>query len=340
MSAELPSPGAFDALSLAGRPLRPGSTRVVVLGAGVMGPGIALVFAEHGFPVSLCEPNPDALQAGMAALADALLLKQEAGLCSPQDVAHALARVAPCLGSDAALPQADLVIEAVPENRETKRAVFAQIEQQAPGHAVVWSNTSTLDVFALASAALAPRLLVAHWFAPPHILPLVEVVSPASVPAPLRDESVALLRALGKAPVLLDKFVPGFVINRLLRALGREAFAMIEDGVISIAALDVAVRTSLAPRMQVLGLMQRYDYTGLQLSLRNLGDPDIVDAPVDRSPAPLQERVARGELGVSSGKGFYDYAGRTPLQLQRERDLRLWQAMRGLGELASQPHPI
>lgn len=331
---------APEGLSLAGRSLSAARMRVVVLGAGVMGPGIALVFAEHGMPVDLCEVSQPALDAGMAALADALLLKQEAGLCPPQEAARALARVTPRLQAGEALREADLVIEAVPENRDIKRAVFERIAHEAPPHAVVWSNTSTLDVFSLAPPLLAPRLLVAHWFAPPHILPLVEVVSQPPVPESLRDETLALLRALGKAPVLLDKFVPGFVINRLLRALGREAFAMIEDGVISIAALDVAVRTSLAPRMQVLGLMQRYDYTGLHLSLRNLGDPDIIDAPVNRSPAPLQERVARGELGVTSGKGFYDYAGRTPLQLQRERDLRLWQALRGLAELASDPHPI
>jgi len=315
-------------------------SRVAVLGAGVMGPGIALVFAEHGVQVDLCEIRQPALDAGMASLADALDLKVQARVCDAASARATLARVAPRLGIAEAIAHADLIVEAVPEDREIKRAVFHQIADAAPAHAVVWSNTSTLDVFALAPPALAPRLLVAHWFAPAHILPLVEVVCQAPAPDALREEAVALLRALGKAPVVLDKFVPGFVINRLLRALGREAFDMIEAGVISIAELDVAVRTSLAPRMQVLGIMQRYDYTGLNLSLRNLADPDIVDAPVNRAPALLQERVARGELGVGSGKGFYDYAGRSTLQLQRERDLRLWQAMRGLAELATDPKPI
>ena len=337
--AAFESTGAAS-LTLGGRAFTPGASRVAVLGAGVMGPGIALVFAEHGFEVELCEVRQPALDAGMASLADALDLKVQAQVCDAATARATLSRVTPRLGVAVAIARADLVVEAVPEDRDIKRAVYAQVAEVAPAHAVVWSNTSTLDVFALAPPALASRLLVAHWFAPPHILPLVEVVCQAPAPVSLREETVALLRALGKAPVVLEKFVPGFVINRLLRALGRESFDMIESGVISIAELDVAVRTSLAPRMQVLGIMQRYDYTGLHLSLRNLADPEIVDAPVNRSPALLQARVARGELGVGSGKGFYDYAGRSTLELQRERDLRLWQVMRGLAELATDPKPI
>lgn len=333
-------PAGAGSLALNGRAFTPGASRVAVLGAGVMGPGIALVFAEHGFEVDLCEIRQPALEAGMASLADALELKVQAQMCDGAAARDTLSRVTPCLGIAGAIARADLIVEAVPEDRDIKRAVYTQVAEAAPAHAVVWSNTSTLDIFALAPPAVAPRLLVAHWFAPPHILPLVEVVWQTPASASLCGETVALLRALGKAPVVLEKFVPGFVINRLLRALGREAFDMIESGVISIEGLDAAVRTSLAPRMQVLGIMQRYDYTGLHLSLRNLADPDIVDAPVNRSPALLKDRVDRGELGVGSGKGFYDYAGRSTRSLQRERDLRLWQALRGLAELATDPKPI
>ncbi|MET4575583.1 3-hydroxyacyl-CoA dehydrogenase family protein [Ottowia thiooxydans] len=327
-------------LTLNAREFAPGSARVAVLGAGVMGPGIALVFAEHGFQIDLCEVRQPALDAGMTSLADALDLKVQAQVCDAAAARATLARVTPRIGIADGIAHADLIVEAVPEDRNIKRAVYTQVADAAPSHAVVWSNTSTLDVFSLAPPALAHRLLVAHWFAPPHILPLVEVVCQEPASDSLCDESVSLLRALGKAPVVLEKFVPGFVINRLLRALGRESFDMIESGVISIADLDVAVRTSLAPRMQILGVMQRYDYTGLHLSLRNLADPDIVDAPVNRSPALLQDRVDRGALGVASGSGFYDYGGRSALELQRERDLRLWQVMRALAEHATDPKPI
>ncbi len=330
----------MNALSLAGMPFRPGASRVTVIGAGVMGPGIAQVFAEHGFGVDLCESGQAALDRGMASLKDSLALKVELSLLDPAASQHVLARVTPHCGIDAAVARADLVIEAVTENRDVKKEVYAQVDRLGGPATVVWSNTSTLNVFELAPPALAPRLLVAHWFAPPQILPLVEVVGSPQGMAGLCQETVALLRALGKTPVVLEKFIPGFLINRLLRALGRESFSMIESGVVSLEDLDVAVRTSLAPRMQLLGVMQRYDFTGLGLSLRNLADPEMVDAPVDLAPASLRERVDRGDLGVSSGKGFYSYDGRSTLEMQRQRDRKLWQIMTGLSDLVLDPKPL
>ena len=327
-------------LTLAGKPFAPGAFRVAVIGAGVMGPGIAMVFAEHGFEVDLCEVGPDALARGMASLQDSLALKVELGLCDREAAAAAFARVSPQCGLAAALPRAALVIEAVTENRAVKQDIYAQVERASPDSTIVWSNTSTLDVFQLASPALRKRLLVAHWFAPPQILPLVEVVGSADAQAGLCEESVAILRALGKTPVVLRKFVPGFLINRLLRALGRESFALIEAGVVTAGELDAAVRTSLAPRMQILGVMQRYDFTGLGLSLRNLAEPAMAVAPIDLSPAPLRGRVERGDLGVASGRGFYDYQGRSTLELQRQRDRTLWRVVHGLDDLVLDPKPL
>jgi 3-hydroxybutyryl-CoA dehydrogenase len=329
-----------SSLTLRGRPFTPQSSRIAVLGAGLMGPGIAQVFAEAGFEVDLCEISQSAVDRGMNSLRGSLDLKVELNLLTDADAAAALARVTPHTNSDPVIQQATLIIEAATEDRGVKKSIYDRVLQLSGPDTVVWSNTSTLNVFDLAEPAFVDRLLVAHWFAPPQILPLVEVVQHGEAQQSLRDESVAILRALGKAPVVLDKFIPGFIINRLLRALGREAFDMIEAGVISIENMDVAVRTSLAPRMQVLGLMQRYDFTGLNLSLRNLNDRDIVDAPVNMSPALLHDRVQRGDLGVSTGRGFYDYEGRSTLQLQRERDLRLWQAVQRLSDLVFDPKPI
>lgn len=330
---------ATDSLTLGGRIFRAGESCVVVLGAGVMGPGIAQVFAEHGFDVDLCDPSAEALERAWATLNENLDLKIRLGLTDRAAADQALARVRMHSDSQAALQRSDLVVEAVPENADVKRAVYEATAQAAP-HAVVWSNTSTMNVFELAPPTLKHRMVVAHWFAPAHILPLVEVVGDEHTPSEILAETDAVLRMLGKAPVRLEKFVPGFIINRLLRALGREAFHLLESGVISVENLDAAVRTSLAPRMQVLGLMQRYDYTGLGLSMRNLSDPRFEDAPVNRCPEALKQRVDKGELGVTTGKGFYDYAGRDVLALQHARDVRLWQVVDALGELVTDPRPI
>ena len=337
---EAMSAAATAPLTLGGRPFCAGESRVAVLGAGVMGPGIAQVFAEHGFDVDLCDPSPQALERACATLGESLDLKVQLGLADRTAADQALSRVRTQTDSQEALVRADLVVEAVFENADVKRAVYEAVAARSAPHAVVWSNTSTMNVFELAPPALRPRLVVAHWFAPAHILPLVEVVGDEHTAPALLAETDALLRALGKAPVRLEKFVPGFIINRLLRALGREAFHLLESGVISVENLDAAVRTSLAPRMQVLGLMQRYDYTGLGLSLRNLADPRFEDAPVNLRPDALQQRVDKGELGVATGKGFYDYAGRGALELQHARDVRLWQVVRALGELVTDPRPI
>ncbi|MEN3294663.1 MAG: 3-hydroxybutyryl-CoA dehydrogenase [Burkholderiales bacterium] len=331
---------ALNHLTLAGRPFQPGVSRIAVLGAGVMGPGIAQVFAEHGFDVDLCETGQAAMDRGMASLRDSLQLKVELGYITDRQAAEALARVTPNVGSDNALTSAALVIEAVTENRPIKKEVYARVLQLSGPETVVWSNTSTMNIFELGKPALRSRLLVAHWFAPPQILPLVEMVADDQTSKAIMDESIAILRALGKVPVLLDKFIPGFIIPRLLRALGREAFHMIETGVCTVEAMDAAVRTSLAPRMQVLGLMQRYDYTGLNLSMGNLRDPDIVDAPIDLEPRLLKDLVDNGHLGVTTGKGFYDYEGRSTLELQRERDIRLWKVVQGVSDLVSDPKPI
>lgn len=318
----------------------PAQDRIAVLGGGVMGPGIAQVFAEHGFQVDLCDIHEDAIARGMATLRESIQLKVELGLTPAADARAILGRVMPHVGIDVAVARARLVIEAISENREAKSAVYRRIDEIGAADTVVWSNTSTMNVFELAPDALRPRLVVAHWFAPPHILPLVEVVGGEGTATSTVDDCVSALRALGKVPVRLKKFVPGFVINRLQRALGHEAFHLIQSGVIDAEELDVAVRTSLAPRMQIIGLMQRYDFAGLNLSQRNLQDRAIVDAPVNLAPAPLVDRVARGDLGVSTGKGFYDYAGRSTLEMQRLRDTSLWRVVDGLGDLVSDPRPL
>lgn len=327
-------------LTLGGKAFQPGQSRVAILGAGVMGPGIAQVFAERGFEVDLCDPAKVALEHGIATVRASLDLKVELGMLDEAAAHQALSRIRTQVESRAVLGQAHLIVEAVFENPDVKRSVYDLVHEVASTHAVVWSNTSTMNVFELTAPALRSHMLVAHWFAPAQILPLVEVVGDEQTSGTILSESIDLLRALGKVPVRLEKFVPGFIINRLLRALGREAFHLLESGVITVENLDAAVRTSLAPRMQVLGLMQRYDYTGLGLSIRNLSDPRFTDAPVDLNPAFLRERVERGEVGVSVGKGFYDYAGRSPLELQRARDVRLWQVVRDLRDLVTDPKPI
>lgn len=305
------------------------SQHVTILGAGLMGAGIAQVFAAHGCPVTLFDISSAQLDRALDSIQANLQVMADKGLVDEAQRAALLGRVQLQPDLAQALSSATLVVEAVSESVPVKTEVFRSVLEHAPQHAQVWSNTSTLDVFSLAPAALLPRLLIAHWFAPAHILPLVEVVANEAMPLADRDGAIELLRGLGKAPVLLKRFVPGFLINRFLRALGREAFHLLDEGVIDAEQLDQAVRTSLAPRMVVLGVMQRYDFTGLDLSAKNLANPEFADAPVDLAPRELVQRVQAGDLGVTTGKGFYDYGQRAPLELSQRRDALLWDVVNG-----------
>ncbi len=129
-----------------------------------------------------------------------------------------------------------------------------------------------------------------------------------------------LLRKVGKTPVVMEKFVPGFAINRILRILGREIFFLLDNGYITAEQLDLAVKASIAPRMMLLGLVQRYDFTGLDLSAKNLQNKAFIEAPLDNEPKSLFRLVEQGDLGVKTGKGFYDYQGKELEEILKERD--------------------
>jgi 3-hydroxybutyryl-CoA dehydrogenase len=315
-------------------------SRVAVLGAGVMGAGIAQVFASHGWSVVMCDLSAAHLERAMEAIYGNLAVMREAGLLDAAGSEALLARVRVSTDTPQAVADAQVVIEAVSESVPIKTEVFAMVARHAPPDAAIWSNTSTLDVFSLAPPALRERLLVAHWFAPPHILPLVEVVSGESTREDVVQDAMDTLRALGKAPVRTERYVPGFIINRLLRALGREAMYLIDNGYVTAQQLDQAVRASLAPRMLVLGIMQRYDFTGLDLSVKNLKNPEFTDAPVDLAPRPLLDLVAAGDLGVKTGRGFYEYADMTPVQAAQRRDRLLWEVVGRCSELIMAPRSV
>lgn len=293
---------------------------VSIIGAGLMGSGIAHAFASHGCAVTLCDLSQHALDAARKAISASSSAMEDAGLLTSAQATALCERIKLTLEPAEALACADLVIEAVSESAKIKSAVFLQIAELAPDHAAVWSNTSSLDVFKIAPAPLQERLLIAHWFAPPHILPLVELVKGEETGQHCLDRALELLTAMGKTPVLLDRYVPGFIINRLLRALGREAFYLIDNGYITAEQLDMAVKGSLAPRMVALGIMQRYDFTGLDLSAQNFKNDTFVDAPIDLAPRTLLEHVEKGELGVKTGKGFYDYGTLSVDEASRKRD--------------------
>ncbi|MFH1057607.1 MAG: 3-hydroxyacyl-CoA dehydrogenase family protein [Pseudomonadota bacterium] len=297
--------------------------KVVVLGSGTMGPGIAQMFAQQGYPVTVWSKVPEEHVRAAKVVRTSLETFVEHQMLPPAAVDQVLERIAYATDLESAVSGADLVIECIVENLGIKGELFQKLDALCKDEAIFASNTSFLNIFKVTPERRQSRSVIAHWFAPPQIMPLVEVVRGPQSSDETVEITVELLRRIGKVPIVMQKYVPGFAVNRMLRILGRETFFLLDNGYITADQLDLAVKASLAPRMMVLGLVQRYDFTGLDLSARNLENPDFVEAPLDNRPKSLFELVEQGHLGAKTGKGFYDYTGKEYEEILKERDDKL-----------------
>lgn len=293
---------------------------IAVLGAGTMGVGIAQSFAQAGFDINLFDINTDAINRAEELMISNLKTLERHGLTQVEEREDIISRVKGCRELSDAVSKADLVVECVFEKKEIKQDIFSKIDRLCPSQTIFASNTSYLNIFPLVPPERQEKTVITHWFAPPHIIPLVEVVKGELTGADTVQCVKELLEQIGKTPIVMNRFVPGFAINRILRILGREIFFLLDNDYITAADLDKAVKASIAPRMTVLGLVQRYDFTGLDLSAGNLKNPDYLEPPIDNSPKSLTQLVAEGNLGVKSGKGFYDYSDKDVLDTLADRD--------------------
>lgn len=296
---------------------------IAVIGAGTMGPGMALIFAQYGFKAKLFSRRLETLGKAKSVMQTSLDTLAEYGIVQQEAIDPILERVTFTNLLEAAASDADVICETVAESREVKSEIFEQLDKICSPETIFTSNTSSLNIFNLVPNSRLQNTLIAHWFAPPHIVPLVEVVRGPKTKNETMNLITDLLRKMGRIPVRMEKFISGFVINRLYRALGRETFFLLDNGYITAEELDLAAKVALAPRMMLLGLVQRYDFTGLDISAKNLQNPDFIDPPVDNKPKSLFDLVEKGHLGVKSGRGFFDYLGRELEEILRERDKNL-----------------
>jgi 3-hydroxybutyryl-CoA dehydrogenase len=298
--------------------------QVAVIGAGTMGHGLALLFALGGSGVCLVDVSRDRLDRSMELIRSHL---KGLDLHRQYDIAMddvlALITPEPALGERVA--QSDIVVEAIVEKADAKRKLFHALGPLVGAETIVASTTSYMNVFSLAPEELQTRLLIAHFYNPPYIIPLVEIVpGPRTAPAVLGRVKNSL-ESLQMACITMKKYIPGFIVNRLQRALGREIFHLIDEGVADPAEIDRAVKASLAIRLPVMGVVARYDFAGLDATLNNLrGEPIHLASGEDRSLA-LERLVEQGHYGVKTGRGFFDWSSRDLPDLLRERDLRLLQ---------------
>lgn len=298
--------------------------RVTVAGAGAMGHGLALLMARAGHEVTLVDLNEQILDQATALIKSHLLMLSRSEQISQKSIPIIMERIHPWTQMDV-LSEADLVIESISEDPEAKRTFYAKVEALCGPDAIVASNTSYLNVFELAPQSLQQRLCISHFFAPPYLIPLVEIVKGPATSREVIERMRSILLAAGQKPVVIEKFIPGFIVNRLQRALAREIFHLIDQGYAKPEDIDKAVLGSLGIRIPVLGVVRRYDFAGLDFALKIYSNPPIGLMNEDRTPDVLKDLVAKGNLGIKSGKGFYDYKGKPLSEIYEQRDKLLLQ---------------
>ncbi|MDR0446226.1 MAG: 3-hydroxyacyl-CoA dehydrogenase family protein [Oscillospiraceae bacterium] len=302
--------------------------KIAVLGAGTMGPGIAQMFAIGGYSVTMWTRSEETREKAKAALLKSIVTFAEEGLIPTDQIDDVFAHVTFAPTVEEAVAGADLIQETIVENKDAKTELYKTLLTAAPRDSIIASNTSALNVFELVPEALLPRMVIAHWYAPAQLIPLVEVVKSEKAPQKLADITVALLEKCGKTPVLMKKFIQGYIANRMQMCLNQEVFHLLDNGYCTPEDIDKAVKASFIPRAVVLGLCKRADFGGLDMTANNYKNKSYVPpAPVDM-PKTLAAHVDRGELGLKSGKGFYDYTGVDKGKLIAKRDKQLFEVFK------------
>jgi 3-hydroxybutyryl-CoA dehydrogenase len=271
--------------------------QIAVIGAGLMGHGIAYLFAAGGYTVRVQDPASGALEK---------LPQRVRDICDLLGTDRAAAeRVSTGQSIEWAASSAGIVIEAAPEKLALKQTIFADLERLAPADAILASNASALPITRIAAGLKnKDRVLGAHFWNPPHLVPLVEIVLMSEANRPAADRLATILRAVGRHPVLVHRDIPGFIGNRLQHALKREAIALVAAGVCDAETIDDVVKQGFGARLAVLGPLEQSDLVGLDLT-KNIHDTLMPDLDVTPHTHPyLEALVEKGELGMKTGKGF------------------------------------
>lgn len=278
--------------------------RIAVIGAGLMGHGIALTFAQAGHDVLVYDPVPEVMQTLHARVKKSLLLLGR----KKSELDDIVDRITLSESIESAVCTASFVIEAAPEKLELKQSLFAQIEASAPVDAVLASNTSVIQISKIVGNLSGKhRALGTHWWNPPHQIPLVEVIKTEWTDAQCAQSMFDLLKEVGKTPAMVEKDIPGFIGNRLQHALWREAISLVENGICTAETVDDVVKASFGRRLAVLGPMENADLVGIELT-QDIHKQVLFDLDTRSEPSPhLQALLDEGRLGMSAGAGLRDW---------------------------------
>ncbi len=297
--------------------------RVAVIGAGLMGLGIGVEFARFGYQVSLFNTSRASSDNARQRARQDIELMVETELVSRPEASAAYRRLHFTTDLAEAATGADYVVESVLEVLSLKHQIFARLDELCPPPAILATNTSGFLVTDIASVTKHPeRVLAAHYFQPPHFVPLVEVVGGQKTERWAIDRAAAVLRGLRKKVVVIDQELPGFIGNRLQGVIGREVQSLVDQGAATPEMIDDIISFGFGRRMAYTGYFKRMDLIGLDFAYtmaKERGRPPW---------KPVAERVERGELGMKTGKGFYAWPGDSAEKLHHRLNTELIRLMK------------
>ncbi|MBY8987479.1 MAG: 3-hydroxyacyl-CoA dehydrogenase family protein [Candidatus Lokiarchaeota archaeon] len=302
---------------------------VLIIGAGTMGHSIAQVYAQAGFEVDLVDTHQKKLDHAVDLIKSNLAVLAEFDRVQTDEILSIIEKIHPKTDLKEAAHEKMFVVEAVNENPDLKKHLFNQLSEFCPENAILASNTSTLDIYAITRSIKNGRRIIAHhWFAPPHIIPLVEVVPSRKTSHETVEFSVNLLKRIGKEPIVIDKFLPGYIVNRIQKALYGAMYELLARNIATPEQIDLAIKTTLGIRLPIVGIAQSQDFTGLDLV------SDIMKSKGEVLPL-IQEKVEKNQLGAKTGKGLYDYQGKSEEEILKKRDRLFLHQLEFLEKLTS-----
>lgn len=299
--------------------------RVAVIGAGTMGSGIALSFARVGSEVRLAARRESTLDRARERIAQSVAWLGAKGLLGHVSRDHVEARITTTTSLENAVRDVELVIESIPEDAPAKRDVLRRAEKAAPAFALLCTDTSSLSIAELAAALNRPEKFAGfHWFNPPELVELVEIVSGPETEPETVERLLGWAKTVGKRPIHVQRDIEGFIANRLQYALLREAFALVEGGFCEYGEVDEAVKAGLGPRWTAVGPFESMDLAGLDVH-HEVARRLYPTLSTDAEPAASVSRlVADGSLGCKSGRGLYGvYEEERVRRMTRRRDMML-----------------
>jgi len=302
---------------------------VAIIGTGTMGPGMAATLARGGMDVACYDTSEAAREKVPGEVATALAVLERIG----GRAASSAGAVSVRADLADAVADADLVIEAVPEDPQTKSVVFRELDRLSKPDAILASNTSGIPITTLQEPVRDPRRVVGmHWSNPPHVIPVIEVIAGEKTSPEVVERLSRLVGDLGLMPVRVLRDVPGFVENRVLYAIMRECLSLVDKGVISAEELDTCVQWGIGFKLAVIPPMQLLDVAGLDIynAVASYLNGDL-DGRSDVSRT-ITSRVDRGDLGMKTGKGLFDYTPERAAELRKERAGKLVAVRRAISQ--------